>query len=292
MASSAEAKKRPSLIRGDSSYGHEALINECERREQNFLFRLRMSPNIKKIVFNLSASQEWKKVSHDLEAIETTVKLMGWSKTRRVVITRKNIIPTKKASSIEKPDAQLIFKFGNEIVKEHFYEYHALVTNLKDSIEVIVQLYNDRAGSENIFDELFNQWSWGGFVTQDLARCQVWSKMTLLFYNWWSIFVRLLSPDQHIEAITSKPILLNAIGRKITHADKQKLKITPMHSRGKFVQVAFEKLAEFFYLLDSTARQLNQIQKWKLILSKAFQKYLKKMLINPIPEILLPVFSP
>ena len=116
--------------------------------------------------------------------------------------------------------------------------------------------------------------------------------MTLLFYNWWSIFVRLLSPNKHIEATTSKPILLNAIGRKITHADKQKLKITPMHSKGKFVQVAFEKLAEFFNLLDSTARQLNQIQKWKLILSKAFQKYLKKILINPIPEILLPVFSP
>ncbi len=33
------------------------------------------------------------------------------------------------------------------------------------------QLYRDRGDSENIFDEMKNQWGWGGFVTQDLARC-------------------------------------------------------------------------------------------------------------------------
>ena len=32
------------------------------------------------------------------------------------------------------------------------------------------QLYRDRGDCENIFDELKNQWGWGGFVTHDLAR--------------------------------------------------------------------------------------------------------------------------
>lgn len=281
---------RPSLIRGDCSYGHESLINECEQRGQDYLFRLRMSPNIKKIVFNLSSSQEWVKINNDLEAIETSIKLMGWSRARRVVITRKKINRTQKENKTENLDAQLNLEFGDEILKEKSYEYHALVTNLKYSIEVIVQLYNDRAGSENIFDELFNQWGWGGFVTKDLKRCQIWSKMTILIYNWWSIFVRLLSPRKHVEAVTSRPILLESIGRTISHADNKKIKITPIHSKGKFIQKAFEKLAEFFNLLNSNAPQLNQIQKWNLILSKAFQKYLKKIL-ETVPDCLLPVFT-
>jgi hypothetical protein len=36
----------------------------------------------------------------------------------------------------------------------------------------MAQLYRDRADAENGFDELKNQWSWGGFTTQDIERCQ------------------------------------------------------------------------------------------------------------------------
>jgi hypothetical protein len=32
-------------------------------------------------------------------------------------------------------------------------------------------LYRDRGDAENVFDELKNQWGWGGFTTQDLKRC-------------------------------------------------------------------------------------------------------------------------
>ena len=35
------------------------------------------------------------------------------------------------------------------------------------------QLYRDRADCENVFDELKNQWGWGGFTTQDLHRCRL-----------------------------------------------------------------------------------------------------------------------
>jgi hypothetical protein len=35
------------------------------------------------------------------------------------------------------------------------------------------QLYRERAESENPFDELKNQWVWGGFTTRDFERCQI-----------------------------------------------------------------------------------------------------------------------
>ena len=35
-----------------------------------------------------------------------------------------------------------------------------------------------------------------------------------LVYNWWSLFTRLSAPNKRIEAITSRPLLLHAIGRR------------------------------------------------------------------------------
>jgi len=48
-----------------------------------------------------------------------------------------------------------------------------LVTSLTDEVLSVAQHYRDRADIENVFDEMKNQWSWGGFTTQDIARCQL-----------------------------------------------------------------------------------------------------------------------
>ena len=102
------------------------------------------------------------------------------------------------------------------------YEYSVLATSLDEELVSFGQLYRDRGDSENIFDELKNQWGWGSFVTQDLARCRLAARMIALFYDWWSIFVRLVEPDRHMEAITSRPLLLHAIATRVRHARQQR----------------------------------------------------------------------
>lgn len=95
------------------------------------------------------------------------------------------------------------------------YEYAVLVTNLDHEVLSLGQLYRDRADAENTFDELKNQWGWGGFTTHDLHRCQLSARAVALIYdrrkslwdNWWSLFVRLASPEARREAITSRPWL-------------------------------------------------------------------------------------
>ena len=47
------------------------------------------------------------------------------------------------------------------------WDYAALVTSLDSEILTLGQLYRDRADCENTFDELKNQWGWGGFTTHD-----------------------------------------------------------------------------------------------------------------------------
>src|SRR5208283_4812073 len=53
------------------------------------------------------------------------------------------------------------------------YEYSVLVTSLDEDVEAFGQLYRDRGDGENIFDEMKNQWGWGGYTTHDLARCRL-----------------------------------------------------------------------------------------------------------------------
>ncbi|MDA8421434.1 MAG: transposase [Pseudomonadota bacterium] len=53
------------------------------------------------------------------------------------------------------------------------YEYAVLVISTDHPILTIAQLYRDRADAENNFDELKNQWGWGGFTTHDLKRCRL-----------------------------------------------------------------------------------------------------------------------
>ena len=44
--------------------------------------------------------------------------------------------------------------------------------NTESALLTIAQHYRDRGDRENCFDELKNQWGWGGFTTHDLHRCQ------------------------------------------------------------------------------------------------------------------------
>ena len=41
--------------------------------------------------------------------------------------------------------------------------------------------------------------------------------MVALVANWWNIYTRLAIPTKHAEAITSRPWLLEAVGRLILH---------------------------------------------------------------------------
>jgi hypothetical protein len=72
------------------------------------------------------------------------------------------------------------------------WEYAVLVTNTDYRLEAIGQLYRDRADCKNGFDELKNQWGWGGYITQDLDRCNLSARAVALIYNGWSWSVRLV----------------------------------------------------------------------------------------------------
>jgi CRP-like cAMP-binding protein len=73
------------------------------------------------------------------------------------------------------------------------------------------------------------------------------------------------------EAITSRPSLLEAIGRQTSHAGRT----TGSHGEHDRARAALTRIADFFTNLRKTAEQLTALERWYRILSQALKKFLR-----------------
>ena len=271
----------PAFIRGDCDWGSDAVMTEAEQRGIHYLFKLRQSPNVKKLILQQHCKPGWERTSEGFEALSTELKLNAWTQARRVVLVRRRL---QKAIVIA-PDTRKVLPQQLSLLEpaENMaaYEYSVLVTSLDNEVTSLVQHYRDRADCENSFDEIKNQWGWGGFVTQKIKPCRLIARIIALVYNWWSLFVRLAEPDKHFEAIVSRPLLLHGVGKQTRHAAQKTLTITSTHSRASYVRAAYERVCAFFNDLKAIAPQLTPLQCWYRILSEAMKKYLRGALLKP-----------
>src|SRR5215467_8351434 len=272
----------PSLLRGDAEWGNEGVMVRAEREGLPYLFRLRATANVKRALERAMAERDWSDAGQGWQGKETNLRLMGWSRQRRVVLLRRQF--NRPLALLDRTDpGQPLLGFAEVLGgKREVWEYAALVTSLDREILTLGQLYRDRADCENAFDELKNHWGWGGFTTQDLKRCRLLAASVALIYNWWSLFVRLADPDQHREVITSRPLLLQAIARKTQHAGRTTLSVSSTHGEQQVARRAYLRIARFFASLRAKAEQLDAVQRWYRILSEALRKYLRgRQLIPP-----------
>jgi len=209
-------ERGPALVRGDCGYGNEDIIDVCEQRGKSYLLRLRKTANVKRLIERLFTRQDWTRAteaSQGWQAIEDNLKLMGWSRARRVVVLRRRIkndlvlTAKSKRRKGESGPGQLVLALPHDEVQNNaqMWEYTVLVTDVSYELAAIGQLYRDRCDCENGFDELKNQWGWGGFTTQDMHRSQITARAVALIYNWWSWYVRAANPQARREALTSRP---------------------------------------------------------------------------------------
>jgi hypothetical protein len=273
---------RPRLIRGDVSYGSEEGMTEAEARRQPYLFKLRQTTKVQKQIRELERDgQAWADAGDGWQGAERELKLMGWSRGRRCVFLRR---PARKASAHKAlpASAQNQFDFVERLDSGPDYEYGVLVTNEELSIIGLAQLYRDRADCENVFDEIKNQWGWAGFVTRDLKRCRILARLIALFYNWWNVFTRLAQPDRHLEAVTSRPLLLQAVGRLVTTGRRKIIRLTSTHALADRIRLTLNRIGQFLNRLTQTAEQLSPEAIWAIILSAAFVKWLQGKVLRPV----------
>ena len=272
--------RRPALLRGDKSWGIERVMARAEQNDLKYLFRLRLTLNVQRALQRAMQQSDWADAGKGWQGKETSLRLQGWSRQRRIILLRRKKDRDRPATKRTDTE-QLLLGFGEAEADEELWEYAALVTSLDNEILTLGQFYRDRADAENGFDELKNQWGWGGFTTQDLARCRLLAGTVALVYNWWSLFVRLADPEHHREAITTRPLLLSAIASRTQHAGKVTLTISSTHGMRDTARVAYVRIAGFLAGLRENAEQLDPLTKWYRILSEALRHFLHGRQLQP-----------
>jgi len=140
-----------------------------------------MTANVKRALIKMMAERDWTAAGHGWQGKETTLRLVGWSRQRRVVLLRRKLDRPLVLLDRTQPEQPLL-SFAEVGSDREMWEYAALVTSLNDELLTLGQLYRDRGDCENAFDELKNQWGWGGFTTHDLKRCRLLAGSVALIF--------------------------------------------------------------------------------------------------------------
>lgn len=281
-------ESRPVFVRGDIGWGTERMMQEAERRDQPYLFKIKQSAKIKELLADHFAAADWESAGQGWEGRWSQIRLAGWTASRRLLLLRRplpqDLLVAKKKRRGRKP-AQMELELGCIQQDTVVYEYAVLVTNMRDDAFTIAQHYRDRGDAENNFDELKNQWGWLGFTTRDHARCEMMTLFIAIVYNWWSLFVRLHIPGKRAEAITTRPLLLHAIGRMTVHSNQSTVTVTSLHAEAETIKTAMLAVTDFLSRIRSTTEQLNPLQRWKRILLATVRAFpLTPALTMPSPN--------
>lgn len=285
LLQSLPVNERPKLVRGDSAYGSEGEMAQLEEMGQAYLFKLRQTAGVKQLIKRQWTRQDWNDMGQGWSGLEGELRLSGWSVKRRVIVMRrqrKTDMLLERKSKSQKGQVELLFIDENEPVKS--WEYAVLVSNAHYTLEQVGQLYRDRADCENGFDEIKNQWGWGGYSTQDIERCALSARAVALVYNWWSWYVRLANPKSRLQAKTSRPQLLSAVGKLTTHARVQKIVLVLTHEASQKIKAMIANVHAGIEHIRCAAPQLTGVHRWY-----ALSRYIANKILAFVPNTPAPV---
>src|SRR5213080_1880136 len=81
----------PALLRGDSQWGNEPVMARAEREGLPYLFRLRATRNVNRALQKAMLERDWTDAGQGWQGKETSLRLMGWSRQRRVILLRRKL---------------------------------------------------------------------------------------------------------------------------------------------------------------------------------------------------------
>jgi Transposase DDE domain group 1 len=136
----------PALLRGDCGFGNEGVMREAEARGLPYLFKLRLTKNVRRMIEKLSG-REWVNTGQGFWAKESVVRLEGWSRARSAIVLRRRLTGAVGLLHDDESGApQLSFVEIGEATE--VYEYSVLVTSLDETTEAFGQLYRDRGDGD------------------------------------------------------------------------------------------------------------------------------------------------
>lgn len=151
----------------------KAVIKVVEENSELFYIR---AQRCAELTTHIKAVEKWKKVSigsKEFEVASVSYKPFGEEKSYRYVVSRE----ANKTSQID------VFQ-GDSFI------YRAIITNDDQmSDEEIVFYYNQRGGSEKIFDQMNNDFGWGNLPFSFLEQNTVYMLITAMCRNFYLYFL-------------------------------------------------------------------------------------------------------
>jgi hypothetical protein len=235
------------LNRGDLGLGHEAVMrwHETAAGRPEYLFKLKLSPGVRRQALAMPESA-WQGPATvgAWQVAEVKLRLFGWTTERRVVLARC------RQGEVSAAQAGTFWD-------ECRHEYAAYVTSLaeeKFNAWQIMALYRQRADTENVFDELKNQWGFSGFCGRKRAITELAARLLLLVYNLWVLFVRFLQPQAHVEAGRGRRWFLLIAARLVQRGRQKELQLAVSGGWLEKLKDGYLRLHEWIH---STAPQLK-----------------------------------
>jgi Transposase DDE domain group 1 len=137
----------PSLLRGDKHWGIEPVMAGAEQRGVPYLFCLRLTKNVGRALQRAMREGAWSDAGQGWQGQETELRLMGWSRQRRIILLRRKLRNDLTVAE-DAQAAQKRLSFAEIDGNGEIWEFAALVTSLANEILTLGQLYRDRADCE------------------------------------------------------------------------------------------------------------------------------------------------
>jgi len=241
-------ERQVSLNRGDIGFGHDAIMawHEAAPNRPKFLFKLKLTSRVRSALHQVQES-DWQgpAMLGACQIAEGRVQLTGWKTSRRVIFARtlQGIVPAARHT---------------EFWDQNKHEFAVYVTNLPDEVNAwqIQELYRQRADTENVFDELKNQWGFSGFCAKSKATTELAARLLLLVYNLWTLFVRFIVPHKHTEAKRGRRWFLLIAARLVQSGRQKEIQVSISGGWAQQLRDGYIRLYEW---IRTTAPQLKYI---------------------------------
>jgi len=221
--------KRIGLVRADSGFYTQKILEYLEQEELNYIIATRMYPNVKNAVGGLDNWMELTKGIHLNEMIFSHVN----GKPRRYIVVRKEVAIRPKAGG------KLLFE------DEPGYRYSCYVTNMDLPLDQIWNIYNTRADCENRIKELKQDFGLDNFCMKDFWATEASFRFIMVAYNLMSLFRHFALNDKKRSTLKTLKSYCFALGAwKVNHANREVLKISLPVKKRPWLDGIFDNIAK------------------------------------------------
>jgi hypothetical protein len=207
--------KTVGLVRADSGFYTQELLDYLEDKELKYIIATRMYPNVKNAVGGLD---NWIELSKGIELNEMIFNHTD-GKPRRYIVIKKKVEDRPKASG------KLLFE------DLPGYRFSCYVTNLDLPLDQVWNIYNTRADCENRIKELKEDFGLDNFCLKDFWATEASFRFIMVAYNLMSLFRHFALNHHNRATLKTLKSYCFAIGAwTVNHANRKVLKIA-LHTK-------------------------------------------------------------